>query len=558
MESAGQAFLESLWAVPDPFSLMCYHCNVLIDPKDVLARTLRMQNQQEGSATKMDLQLRKIATLEFSTELVLVSRHLECLLSSTKYVAVSHVWQRDLAELQYLRGEASVNADDVSRTIREIPALIFRSLLKSLKVEFELWHDYVSVPQWQTVLKGPILEAIPRIYNQAWITAAYLHDLDPTSISAMRRGLSVYDRCRGVSNVCNSKWFSRVWTAMELTQSRTLRIMDKNFDLVLEDATQPFVEEVIHVWWVEVKEQGKAEDVERMVGMGNNLVPWQLGPVELVRTQQMSNVRIPFAIAHELLARRCVTIPRDFLHGLLGIIKPGGLTVSQLSTNIQEALQQVAKKCLVQGDLSPLFMVPQSSQGELNEDKIRAYGYNDLDTWGLNTQQSPPVHCDVVLDSVTGNLVVPAGNMGTVRNVYEVDMRRGAKRSLAICIQLTLDVAEDNVDAFVRTLGARLYRQDPKKIFDRLHNGNHVQGLRARLSDLQCVETDLVQREAIVDWIADAMGLSNRALEARGTPLSPMQFVENHGGTLHLMHLSVHSILVNIQCRSCQGNFLSA
>lgn len=56
-----------------------------------------------------------------------------------------------------------------------------------------------------------------------------------------------------------------------------------------------------------------------------------------------------FAEAHEFLARRCVSIPRDFFHALLGILKID-LTYPQLSTKSQQAMQQIAKEYMQKGD----------------------------------------------------------------------------------------------------------------------------------------------------------------------------------------------------------------
>lgn len=67
--------------------------------------------------------------------------------------------------------------------------------------------------------------------------------------------------------------------------------------------------------------KGHAHKVEQMVGMGGNLVPWQLGPLEEVRSHNLRGLRAAFATAPELLARRCVTVPRDFFHAILGILR---------------------------------------------------------------------------------------------------------------------------------------------------------------------------------------------------------------------------------------------
>ena len=111
----------------------------------------------------------------------------------------------------------------------------------------------------------------------------------------MQEGETVYDRCRGISNICNAKWFSRVWTAMEHTQSRELRAMFKDYTLIEElDIRPSLVEELDRAWEVEVRKQENAWDIEKMVGIGNNLVPWQLGYLELVHEPSRLFSRSPW------------------------------------------------------------------------------------------------------------------------------------------------------------------------------------------------------------------------------------------------------------------------
>ena len=151
---------------------------------------------------------------------------------------------------------------------------------------FEIWHDYISVPQWQAEVKRAIIQKIPQIFERAMLTTAYLSDLDAANISAMREGRTSTERCRGISNICNAKWFSRVWTAMEFTRSPNICFMTKDFILVNKhlhgiseqhlhgtSAHHDLVEELEHKWSTEIGEDGSATRIEALVGMGYNLVP---------------------------------------------------------------------------------------------------------------------------------------------------------------------------------------------------------------------------------------------------------------------------------------------
>ena len=640
-----QAFLNALWAAIDVNNLKCCQCDSQIDLRCGLARTfcLRSQCVAEGQQCSYSAII-EVPTLD--DQLIIYHRHMECLFQFTEYVAISHVWHRDVADAQYNKKESTVQISDVARIIRDVPARVCQGVFEGLGKRVEIWHDYISVPQWQDEAKWAIIQAIPQIFERAMLTTAYLSDLDVASISEMLEGSSSSERCRGISNICNAKWFSRVWTAMEFTQSDTIRFMTKDFVLVnkhLHSSSEhhDLLEEIGQKWSTELREAGIAMRIEAMVGMGYNLVPWQLGPLNLVRRHNKDGIRNSFAIAHELLSRRCVTCPRDFFHGLLGILKTGQ-TEKDLSEDMSEALLQVARRCLRNGDLSPLFMVPAAAQGLLNERKVRSYGYIDLDTFGIGAEEGMPSDSKVLFNVTGEHPIVKAERIGTIQRIVRDCWHMNVKERFLILVRLTIEVTGVDVDSFVRTLGGRLYGQETRKIFGHLSKEGRRSLLESRLSILRdtlpdlnltfgfvlgenpvlCVRkhqtesssqytvnlaeylgnddgkfsigwdkfhlsarairlngttltaqlktrdgrwlTDRVdvrsfitysskETEEDLDLVADAMGLSNRVLDSKMTPLSPLEFLNSHGGTIHL---GSQSAVVSVSCPACGQEFL--
>lgn len=486
--------------------------------------------------------------------MLIYHRHLECLFmsSSTKYIAISHVWHPDVAELQHKNEEAEVNVDNVALLICEVPVRIYLGLMPSIQGHFEVWHDYISVPQWQHELKKQILPEIPRIFHKASVTVAFLSDINDRTVKAMRAGNAVEERCRAVSNICNAKYFSRVWTAMEFTESREWRTMVNDYTLVDKHPVyRTLIQEVWDVWSTEHKNQTDPLALERMVEMGSNLVPWQLGPIDLIRDLHIAETRTPFGIAHELLSRRCITRRRDFFHVLLGTLKVG-LTESQLSADEQEAMQQVAKRCIELGDYSPLLMIPASAQTDAEDILVQSCGYLDLTTFTLGGQQEPPTFADVRFCPLSGNLIMQAEGIGQVQRIKRVEWSRLSHfETASILVRLVLESTGPDVDQFVNALGGRLYGQVPDRIFDRLREGGRMGQLQTMLQSLH--GSMFENRDEATRWIVDAMGLSNTTL---GSPMSigsPMEFLEAHGGTIHL---GDHGAVVSVTCKRCNGEFL--
>ena len=640
-----QAVLNALWAAIDVNNLKCCQCRSQIDLRDGLARTfcLRSQFVTEGQLGSCSAII-EVPTLD--DQLIICHRHMDCLFKWTQYVAISHVWHRDVADAQSNKEKSTAQTSDVARIIRDVPARVCQGVFKGLGKRVEIWHDYISVPQWQDEAKWAIIQAIPQIFKRAILTTAYLSDLDVASISAMRKGSSSYERCCGISNVCNAKWFSRVWTAMEFAQSHTIRFMAKDFILVnkhLHGSSEDhdLFEEIEQKWSTELGEAGIAIRIEAMVGMGYNLVPWQLGPLNLVRRLNKDGVRNSFAIAYELLSRRCVTCPRDFLHVLLGILKTGQ-TEKDLSEDMSEALLQVARRCLRNGDFSPLFMMPAAAQGLLNERRVRSYGYIDLDTFALGAEEEMPSDRKVLFNVTGEHPIVKAERIGTIQRIVRDCWHKNVKERFLILVRLTIEVTGVDVDSFVRTLGGRLYGQETRKIFDHLSKEGRRSLLESRLSILRDTLPDLnltfgfvpgenpvlcvrkhqtesssqytvnlaeylgnddgkfrigwdkfhlsaraieldgttltaqlktrdgrwlndrvdvrsfityssKETEEDLDLVADAMGLSNRVLDSKMTPLSPWEFLNSHGNTVHL---GSQSAVVRVSCPACCQKFL--
>lgn len=557
-ESSARSFLNSLWSGNHLEESSCCQCGQRINANDVLARTFALENWNLSNSSALQW-AEKLEVPTMAKVILVYHRHIECLIATTPYVTITHVWDAQVAELQDRRAEATASVMEVAKIVLEAPTRICLGLETSLTENFEIWHDYISVPQWQPTLKGQIIQTIPRIFNHAKCMVVFLSDLDAKSVEMMRNGTTVYERCRGISNVCNSKWFSRMWTAMELTQSRELRVMLKDYTLVENrEPSYPFIYELTPAWEKEVKKQGASHKLEKIVGMGNNLVPWQLCNFMYIRDQSLQGNRIMFAEAHEFLARRCVTIPRDFFHALLGILRID-LTYPQLSADSQQAMQQIARQCMEKGDYSPLFMIPASVQVEPDEATMQRTGYLDVYTFAMGPEYE---RATFGIRFQSGNPIFKAEVIGVVHYIRPMDSvkdmdsctedSRSIWRTFATLCKLTLDFTGPNVDAFVITLGTRLYGQSHEKIFNLLSEGDRLCQLQNKLSTLYNSSSSSLDANSvdITDWIADALGLSNLSLNH--TYITPMQFVNGHGESLHLRNACA---IVIVNCSRCKKNF---
>lgn len=537
-------FLESLWSDVDTERMVCCHCHGEIDEESGLARTFTLSSLRQSSDTSA------VQQIEFPLAndiMLMYYRHMICLPRSTQYVAISHVWEPHVAELQRNRTATTEVAFRVVHAIQEEPVNICRSLAHELPGEFEVWHDYISVPQWMARLKNQIIKSIPSLFKNALMTIAYLSDVDVGHFKAMRERKTMEARCRAISILCSASWFSRVWTTMELTQSSDIRAMAKGYKLV-EHGSEPFFSEMSSRWDEEVKRDGWARNLENLVGMNNgSLVPWQLGGVGLLRRQRLNGQRTGFAEAYQGLSRRCVTQPQDFFHALQGML---GTYASETSLgDPQKMITEIAKTRLSEGDFSPLFIKPASAQTNIRN---MEHGYLDLKTFGLGREVQPPLRKWISFDEVSGHPKVQVQDIGVVQFIRRYGWGvLGQKEALAELCRITLDVTGLDVESFATTICVRLYGQDILRVKERLAEGDRTKQLRHLLSKL--CNSKRHEYDHDVSSIADLLGLSNLSLGGSSFNcwnMSPMSFLQHHGGTIH--HAASGAI-VGVRCSNCQN-----
>ncbi|KAK8154900.1 hypothetical protein BKA80DRAFT_209268 [Phyllosticta citrichinensis] len=438
---------------------------------------------------------------------------------------------------------------------------VYRGLAAAHKNDsapLELWHDYISVPQWADEAKRRILTQIPRIYAGAAYTLVHLDDVDSAALALMRRGATTRERLTGIVRVCNAAWFSRMWTAMEMVQSPRLRVVLR--DGTLEDAGgSVFLGEMDRAFLREVREQGDGSKIGAIVnsigvGGSRNLEPWMLGQLCQVHHDLKVRGTTEFAQAFVLLSRRRLTQARDFFYALLGMVSVE-IEAEELRNDPQAACLQIAMSCVSRGDYSPLLMIPASVR-ESGHPQIE-HGFNDVNTWGLDRPVLPASIKDGIV--VRGNKVLlKCVEIGTVHFLRKFRYGELAARDpsdtlgFSYIARLALDFTGPDIEAFVETVGGRIYGQNPQAIFDRLAREDRYQHLKHLLTLRYNIPLEDPWGPPNACWIADAMGLSTT--ELGGNPeLTPLKWSYHHGGT---MHMGASGAIVGIACPACHGRFL--
>ncbi|KAI0523823.1 hypothetical protein F5B22DRAFT_592148 [Xylaria bambusicola] len=162
------------------------------------------------------------------------NRHFKCLKAKRiKYIPISHVWHEGVSQAQVAR-EPTPNA---TRLGYQVP---IRSLLALTKRygRVEVWHDYISVPQWQTTTQQQLLLQLPSIYSYPDHMVMHLHDVSLSHLSNVLEPSGYSSFLESIAELTNSTYFERMWVVLEYIQSKKAMILSRYYDIFDEPAAE--------------------------------------------------------------------------------------------------------------------------------------------------------------------------------------------------------------------------------------------------------------------------------------------------------------------------------
>ncbi|KAF3800686.1 hypothetical protein GCG54_00003585 [Colletotrichum gloeosporioides] len=529
--------LRDIWRLGNEPGVRCCACWQIISG-EAMVRTFQVlppgKEQQHET---------RILRTPDDHELILHDRHLSCLLKgNVQYATVSHVWHEGISEIQNQEC-LGLDSPDLQRLVFRIPTEIAQNISKALGQDIEVWHDYISVPQWSPTFKTYILEAVHKIYASSTLTVVHLDDVTPTMVDKFLHATEEAARLEGMIGICNAKWYSRVWTAMEYIRSTKVRVMDSEKQLHGEDSVQLYQPQLNQFWGEQIAKNG-GTDLEERLEIGKNIMPWNLGSLDLCRANSKSR---NFGLAFALLSRRGCRDKNDFLYALQGIIT-GYSTTKLAGCDWDEMYLNLAHRCLRDGDYTPLLVTPEFGPDDgLDVRNMPANnvneGYNDVYAFPLGHMTSQPEHHNALRVADNGDVLIKMQRAG---NVYQSELWDGRYDHLAhFC---AYNLATPNVDSFAEAFGSRLLFESEENMMEALSTGDRRQKLEQTILALSKVPLGQPwPQESPYDIfdIIDALGILDTWAEREE---SRYDFQGRHG---NILHLTWRRFRVWVKCAAC-------
>ncbi|KAI1310403.1 hypothetical protein F5Y03DRAFT_346099 [Xylaria venustula] len=224
---AQSRYLSHIWR--SGLDSPCAVCRLgFTDEEEPPIRTFTFESSEDLSEGNDDITLLPIAPHPIRV----FNRHFKCLKAKRiKYIPISHVWHEGVSQAQVAREPTPV----ATRLGYQVPIISLLALTKQLG-PVEVWHDYISVPQWQTTTQQQLLLQLPNIYSYPDRMIMHLHDVSLYHLNAVvdPSGYSAF--LDGIAELTNSRYFERMWVVLEYIQSKKATILSKYYEVFDESA----------------------------------------------------------------------------------------------------------------------------------------------------------------------------------------------------------------------------------------------------------------------------------------------------------------------------------
>lgn len=480
------------------------------------------------------------------------NRHLGCVPKNC-ITAVSHVWHHAVA----IANLKQVATPEATQLVFEIPVQILHAAAAEWGPDVEIWHDYLSTPQWERATQQKLLLLLPKIFLAAARTLVHMQDVSIVAVNMLQNGMTSKEKLEGMMGVVTSKWYSRLWTALEMARSHIAQMVTLEYKIVkTEDLLTSLFDEVfLNI----VREHGSTRAAETAACYGlwpvprHIWLPWKIKPMMYARGRS----RIALGTSYEIILDKDCTVHHDLFYALLGLtghaLPPG----SKLEEGDIEACRQVSFLCINAGDYSPLLIQPDPEEVLESKDIIprwlKGYKYYSLHTWAIGHELSPPQYPPEVID---GKVTLKLEQVGTVcwSRRFGFDDDDAGITCFSAIVTHVFAITGRNVDDFVNTVGTRIYGMDASEILQRLSTPEHHAILVCAFDWLdEYAYLDRPAKTEAIRKLASAMGLSVNVL-SKGLNFqhqyntSPLEYAVFGGGTPHNWRFCC---LVTTACGRC-------
>lgn len=292
-------------------------------------------------------------------------RHLLCLKrKEIVFIPISHVWHDSVAVAHLQQRNDPVAANCLYQVLTKILPNVSTSFVQ-LSPQVELWHDYLSIPQWQKDTQHALLVMLPEIFRTAPLCLIHLDDVPFDVVKAaltQNAPTHVGDDYATMSTIFRARWFERMWVSLEYAYCRQAFIYTEDHIIVWDSSTEGVVSftKLFHALQYKLRTYIDTLGMDKFSKAFKGLPVPLLGPLADMRRNVWQNQgQLSFAEALSFVAGRKCRSYRDRFLTMASFLNIGdySIVLGQLPMEPEAACLWLARKCLAKGDYSPLLIL---------------------------------------------------------------------------------------------------------------------------------------------------------------------------------------------------------
>jgi hypothetical protein len=285
-----------------------------------------------------------------------------------------------------------------------------------------LWHDYISIPQWQDDFRGTvILPQIFKIFETSGSAIIHLDRQPPVQVVQNPTPKTISDHSEELRHFFKAHLFTRLWPVVETDRAGDAYVMSKEYE-IMDSKFLAFV--------------GRVKDAVGMsktseTGCETPSSRW-LDDLPLFIRERQKNKCLGYV--YDMIADLGCRSFRDKFIGaseLLGVAD----YPTQLPTDTQDACLWLAEQRIKANDLSPLLLRPSAEPIYEKASWLKGHQVIQKGMWGWGTQTHPPAELPqldghavrlemhqlgIIVDNISWNVQPDGGAVSTFKELFSL------------------------------------------------------------------------------------------------------------------------------------------
>ncbi|KAI0538212.1 hypothetical protein GGR58DRAFT_310754 [Xylaria digitata] len=548
---AQSRYLSHIWR--SGLDSPCVVCHQdFIDKEEPPIRTFTFETSEDLGEDASDITQLPIAPHPIRV----FNRHFTCLKSKRiKYIPVSHVWHEAVSRAQ-VAGEPTTNA---IRLGYQVPIRLLLALTRRFG-RVEVWHDYISVPQWQTTTQQQLLLQLPNIYSYPDHMIMHLHDVSLSQLNdvADPPGYSAF--IESIAKLTISRYFERMWVVLEYIQSKKATILSQYYDIFDKPAAD----------LCDIAGANLGKYISRFGQSRFNELAWAKGFQWSKRAcwddqhtwkHQDPSLRT-LGAAMFIIGQKVCRDHRDYffsLRFLLDLHQDEANINTIFSDNTFESYLALCWDALKNGDYSPLLFLPlDSEESDSRAPWLRGYSKISHKVWDYGTCHQRAKYPIIIRE---GKIKPKLESIGDVRSFEHYDFFGSVESVFHRVARKIIDVSGPCPKTFYDTISRVFPSAAERGVFAK-PSAIYIDEIEPQPADLGTIRKHVERLNALAfkgEHRSETLQVSNKLLSVLGLGLpekeSSLSRIKAASEEAQWYKKKLEG-LAAVRCKGCQRDFL--